>query len=652
MKRVLTAVTAMCLLLGLVLPVSAASIREQLESTCASMKTALIMIYIIAAVLLIGCVLFTISALNTRKSKRRKKSRGTAAVRIILYIVTALIIASAVFGTYRYIQAANLLDEVTDKPAAEAPPATDDDPSSEPSSETPSEESTEPSTEPPTEPPVLPVLSPEKTENSDPANWNVKWQLQSNGVSVSSYESPDTYNFTWGSDFYPLPGVPTFRGNNYRTGSAYGTAVVNEEVLVETWSRDIKELDGWPGIGWTGQSLCVQWDEETKAIMNLYPEKKAKEGLVEIIATTLDGNIYFYDLDDGSYTRDPLWIGMSFKGTGTLDPRGYPILYCGSGLKHGSTIPRMYAISLIDCTILMEKSGYDGYTYRGWFAFDSSPMVSGETDTLFWPGESGILYSIKLNTQYDKEAGTLSMDPEVLVKTRYSTKLNRTVGYESSSIIVGNYMFLGDNGGMFYCIDLHTMELVWAQFVKDDVNATPVFEWGDDNRGYLYIGSSTQYTGNTTHIFKLDATSGEILWTKTIDKVVYDENLSGGILSSPVLGQKGSDLEGLVIFAVAKTPKVKSGLVMALDSETGEVVWEKALNHYTWSSPVAIYTAAGKGYIILGDYDGNLHLIDGATGEFLYTHYMGAPILATPIVFNNQLVVGTRGCKVKGIEIK
>ena len=651
MKRVLTAIWAISLLCAIILPVSATTVLEELENTCADMRTALFIIYAIAAILLIISILMIVSFLRARKSKRRKKNGSAAVLRVILYIVTVLVIACAVFGTYRYMQAHDLLTELNENPVVEAPPVTDP-PETAPPDEPLVTDPPEVTVEDPTDPPVLPVLSPAATENSDPANWNVKWQLQVDGKSVSSYESEDTYNFTWGSAFYSLPGVPTFRGDNYRSGSAYGTATVTEETLTEIWSRDIKELNGWPGVGWTGQSLCVQWDEETKAIMNLYPEKKEKEGLVEVIVTTLDGNIYFYDLDDGSYTRDPMWIGMSFKGTATLDPRGYPILYGGTGLKNGSKIPRMYAISLIDCSILMEMNGYDSYAYRGWYAFDSSPMISGETDTLFWPGESGVLYSIKLNTQYDKEAGTLDMQPEVLVKVRYSTKLNRTIGYESSSIIVGNYMFLGDNGGMFYCIDLNTMELVWAQFVKDDVNATPVFEWGDDNRGYLYVGSSTQYTGNTAHIFKLDATSGEILWDKTIENIIYDADLSGGILSSPVLGKEGTDMEGLVYFAVAKTGKIKSGKIMALDSETGELVWEKDLSHYTWSSPVAIYTDADKGYLILGDYDGNLHLIDGATGEFLYTHYMGAPILATPIVFNNQLVVGTRGCKVKGIEIK
>ena len=52
----------------------------------------------------------------------------------------------------------------------------------------------------------------------------------------------------------------------------------------------------------------------------------------------------------------------------------------------------------------------DGYSMRGALSyFDSSALVDEETDTLIYPGENGILYLIKLNTQYDEEAGTLSI---------------------------------------------------------------------------------------------------------------------------------------------------------------------------------------------------------------------------------------------------
>ena len=646
MKRILSLLLVLCITACLIVPASAAT-NGNWEHTYASMKPALMIIGAIAVVLFITSIIFTAAAMRARKNNRK----GNFALQCILYLATAIVIACTVFCFIRYRQVGAFLQSENNEPSEPISTAAPTEPSTENTTE-----STEPPTEETTELPVpseppLPTLSPTMSENSDPANWGVKWQLQVAGENAESYQSADTYNFVSGSDYYALPGIPTFRGDNYRTGAAYGTAEISEKTLTKTWNRGIGSLNGWPGIGWTGQPLCVQWDAETKAIMNLYDEKKTKEDLIEVIATTLDGYIYFYDIDDGSYTRDPLWIGMGFKGTASLDPRGYPILYAGSGLTNGDKAPRMYIISLIDCSLLMERSGADNFAFRGWYAFDSSPMISGETDTLFWPGESGVLYAIKLNTVYDKAAGTLSMSPEILAKTRYATNLNRTVGYEASAVMVGNYMYVGDNGGMFYCIDLHTMQLAWTQNVKDDVNATPVFEWDDNGDGYLYVATSTEHTGNCSYIYKINASTGEIIWSKLYDDVAYDYDVSGGALSSPVLGKKGTNLEGMIICSVAKTPSAWSGTLVALDTQSGEVIWEKTLSTYAWSSPVGIYTDDGTGYLVLGDASGYIYLIDGLTGEILYTESLGSNIEASPVVFNNQLVVGTRGCQVWGIEI-
>ena len=41
----------------------------------------------------------------------------------------------------------------------------------------------------------------------------------------------------------------------------------------------------------------------------------------------MDGYVYFLDLRTGEKTRDPLYLGYTFKGAGALDPRGYPIMY-------------------------------------------------------------------------------------------------------------------------------------------------------------------------------------------------------------------------------------------------------------------------------------------------------------------------------------
>lgn len=516
-------------------------------------------------------------------------------------------------------------------------------------------EESQPEVVPPVEEPETPAptLSPTRTESSDPANWNIKWELLVGNQVVDSFEREETIDFGDGNDYYPLEGVATFRGNNYRNSATYGTTEITHETLDAIWSKSVGALGGWPGVGWTGQPLVVKWDNETKQIMNLYDSKKTKDNLVEVICTTLDGYIYFLDLEDGSYTRDPMWIGMSIKGTGALDPRGYPLMFAGSGLMDQGT-PSIYAISLIDTTILWQQGGNDGMNPRYWCGFDGSPIISGEADTLIWGGENGLLYTIKLNTVYDPTAGTISVAPENVIRTRYSSMYSgsRYVGYESSIVTVGQYGFIGDNGGFLFCVDLMTMELVWAQFTGDDINATPVFEWGDDGNGYLYTATSADYGGGVCNMHKINANTGEIVWEKTYTGVVINKDASRGVLSSPVLGQPGTNLEGLIIHTISGTPTGSSGILFALNTETGEIVYEKNMSYYAWSSPVAMYNNEGKGYLALGDAVGSMMLIDGATGEVLATEDLGSNMEASPVVYENTLVIGTRGQRIYGVKIQ
>ena len=95
-------------------------------------------------------------------------------------------------------------------------------------------------------------------------------------------------------------------------------------------------------------------------------------------------------------------------------------------------------------------------------------------------------------------------------------------------------------------------------------------------------------------IWKIDAASGEIVW-KTPDYPCYTlSGVSGGVQATPVLGKE--DIADLVIYPIARTPGANSGILVALDKKTGKEVWKTDMVNYAWSSPVALYTPAGKSY--------------------------------------------------------
>lgn len=529
-------------------------------------------------------------------------------------------------------------------------------------------------------PTPLPEFNPTAVDGTRPSDFGVETAIEVNGQTVASYTRENPIDFSIGSDYTALEGVITFRGNNFRDSASYGTATITEKVLddANAWTASVGSVPkvygegSWTGCGWTGQPLIVRWPEETKKIMNLYPAAKAKAGLVEVIYATMDGHIYFLDLETGERTRDPMTVdggGFPFKGAGALDPRGYPLMYLGSGddsAKQGAGSSHASVISLIDCTVLYEFGEKDGFALRDLSYFDSSALVDAETDTLIYPGESGILYLIRLNTNYDQAAGSISINPEV-VKWRYtSTRTNSTaydgskgwwLGVEDSAILWRGHAIFSDNGGLLMCLDLNTLTLDWVQDTLDDTNCTPVLELeGPDNHPYVY--TSTSFHGGwrkskdsvaSIPIWKIDALTGEIVWANTDYNCQTIMGVSGGVQGTLAMGK--NELSDWIFVPVAMTDGSKGKLV-ALSKADGRQVWCCDFLGYPWSSPVAVYDEQGNGYLIQCNKSGYIHLIDGQTGTILYECSLGSNIEASPAVFENTVVVGTRGGLIYGIRIK
>ncbi|MFO7610974.1 MAG: serine hydrolase [Clostridia bacterium] len=205
-------------------------------------------------------------------------------------------------------------------------------------------------------------------------------------------------NFGSPEEYARIDGVLTFRGNNYRDGGAFGSVDVNEGKLEIIWSFDVGVIDNWPGTGWTGQPSIINWPVETVALMNVYPAFKGKE-LKEVIYAAMDGFIYFCELETGEWTRPPIEIGFPTKGSVTVDPRGYPILYTGQGVDYNGTVygmPKYRMFSLIDQSLIYEIPGYDKDAYRGWYAFDSSGLLYAPGDIYIECAENGLIYIMSL----------------------------------------------------------------------------------------------------------------------------------------------------------------------------------------------------------------------------------------------------------------
>ncbi len=466
---------------------------------------------------------------------------------------------------------------------------------------------------------------------------------------------PDDYTH------YPL-GVPTFRGDNFRRNAAYGTADVQSETLTVLWESPIGSLrteDSGTlyGVGWTGQPAIIHWTQQVREGMNLYEDKKSKV-LNEVIFGAQDGKIYFLDLTDGTPTRDTINVGYPLKGSVSVDCMDRPLLAVGQGIsklangKTGTIGMHLYNLVTGKEAYFLNGRKHDGqvqYSTNG--AFDGTSLFLCDqqgVNAMIVAGENGLLYTLDLNMKFEypnndfpDRAVSIEIKPDVTyLRTKAANEKDALTSVESSVAMYDKYIYMADAYGVIRCVDSDTMKTVWAVDGGDNIDATLALDMDANNNVSLYTGNTAYSrlgTKNPVTIRRLNALTGEEIWRYEI-KCDYDKNQLSGCKASPVIGQNAID--NLVIFTVNKVDGGGSK-ILALDKQSGQVVWEKALADEAISSPVAVYDSRGEAWIIQGDEGGNLTMLYGRTGEVRSTTNLGGAIQGSPAVYKNYLVVGT-----------
>lgn len=456
-------------------------------------------------------------------------------------------------------------------------------------------------------------------------------------------------NILFNKNYSDIEGVFTFRGNSYRTAPSYGSIESEAKSIKQAWRYTTSSSSWGGGAGWTGQAAVVKWPTDIKKNMNLTDDFKSKEGGVELIQASLDGNIYFLDSETGKPTREKIRVGNPIKGSVSIDPRGIPLLYVGEGINE-SGIVGFNIYSLIDGKKLYEIDGRESDAPRAWGAFDSSAIVSAETDSVIAPGENGIIYKIKLNSKYDKEKGSIEINPEI---GKYIYNSGPKLGVENSIAIYANLGYFADNNGMIQCIDLNTMKPVWSISGNDDIDATLTIDIENDTP-FIYCGDEVDHQGSTgvSKLEKIDGITGKVIWEKEFkcESLVGENPVNGGLLSTPAVGK--NNMSDKVVFSLSRYNGFSKGLLVALNKKTGNIDWQIELDNYAWSLPTDFYDKDGNGYIIQGDSAGKMFLINGQTGKVINTIQLDANIEASPVIFNDNVFVATRNSSIYGLKIK
>lgn len=454
-------------------------------------------------------------------------------------------------------------------------------------------------------------------------------------MSTLTWSLPEDFGLPVNREF---AGVTCFRGNAQRNYYGEGPAPRGELKILwrQTIPSDYKEHQ-WNGIGWTGQPLAVEWPAETRRRMNfLNPPGPA----TEIIAGGMDGQVHFYDADSGNPSRHPLPMRPlnPIKGTVSVDPRGYPLLFVGTGLSRERA--GYHVFSLLDFKELLFLPGIDRRAPRRWPGWDSNGLVL--KDRLIVPGENGLFYSVLLNTQWDPTLGSLSINPQVTAVPITSA------GIESSIGVWDHYAYCSDNLGGLWRIDLDDpRQFRKLRALGDDADTTPTFE--PDGSFYCAIEVDNRHLqGAPATLYKLRSPDGALVWRWDAPCQSYYgsakiHDINGGILSTPAVWPDG----GLVFITTAHQPHMQQGSLVALDRDTGKPRWTYKMRSYAWGSPTVL-----DGVIVAADASGALYVRDARTGDTLLKDAQGNPVQhldlgscveASPLIWRGRIYIGVRG---------
>lgn len=502
------------------------------------------------------------------------------------------------------------------------------------------------------------------SEDTLPENYISSTALSVNNQQTESYSATAERTIHFGSDaeYTQVQGITAFRGNNYRNCASFGTVSPQNYQLQQAWSYTtgvLKDADGnvWSGNGWTGQPVIATWSSELRSKMTSLEDWTSElETLTEVIYPAMDGKIYFFDLDTGRETREPLDLGFVFKGSAALDPRGYPLLYIGAGADSVTGKSRVFIINLLNDTVLYTFGYYEPFTDNDYSGWDASPLVDSKTDQLIYAGENGIVYIIELNSFFNLDTGIVSVSPTNIVKWKYNSKKATEYtfweGFQSSPVCWNGYLYIADEGGNLMCLDLNTLELIWVCDVQDDTRCTPVLAVEGD-KPYLYLGTSFHpgwraEDAASVPVWKIDALTGEKIWETSY--TCYNINgITSGVQGTAAIGK--NSLEDYIYIPFSGVNADGSSKLVALERKTGALVWEYDTSDFCWSSPVDVYDTEGNGYIVFATGNGTLVLLDGKTGETKAELKTNETFEASPVVYFNRIIIGSRSQHIIAVDI-
>ncbi len=244
-------------------------------------------------------------------------------------------------------------------------------------------------------------------------------------------------------------------------------------------------------------------------------------------------------------------------------------------------------------TALRAHSGKVAWKRRSGRCQASSPALEGR-----------LVFVTYLNRPPCNAEGGRELDGLVAAYEAWTGKLRwqRTIGpSESSPIVSGGRVFVGDWDGKVYAFDEQSGRTIWS------------FKTGGEIKGAITLSGNRVYAGSYDgHVYALDASSGRRLWRASAQPRLGG---AGTFYSTPAAAY------GRVYIGST------DGKVYSFGAKSGKLIWAQSTGGYVYSSP-----AVWNGRVYAGSYSGRFISFDAATGRTVWEFDAKSDISGSPTV--------------------
>lgn len=189
---------------------------------------------------------------------------------------------------------------------------------------------------------------------------------------------------------------------------------------------------------------------------------------------------------------------------------------------------------------------------------------------------------------------------------------------ETSPVVTGNKVIVGDEGGSVYAFDVKDGHLIWSIHT-----AGPV-------KGGVAIHNGVAFFGNYAgELYAVRTSNGSVKWQTGTQGSSFGR--TGRIYSTPAVAY-GRVYVGSV-----------DNRVYSFDEDTGELAWSQSTGYWVYSAPAVAAVPGSPPTVYIGSLDKTFYAMDARTGAIRWKHYVGGVMIGAPSVVGNVVYVGVIG---------